>query len=77
MLQRTEEQTSTMRVLQKELDELQETRSREAERAARRALDDDEELRILRDRCEALEEERQNHKGEVRETPFRIVQISD
>ncbi|KAG6884997.1 hypothetical protein C0993_006648 [Termitomyces sp. T159_Od127] len=63
--QRTEEQTSTMRVLQKELDELQETRLREAERATRRAQDDEEELRILRDRCETLEEERQNHQGET------------
>ncbi|KAG6879161.1 hypothetical protein C0992_004694 [Termitomyces sp. T32_za158] len=62
---RTEEQTSTMRVLQKELDELQETRLREAERATRRAQDDEDELRILRDRCEALEEERQNHQGET------------
>ena len=54
-----------MRAMQKELDELREVRLREAERASRRAQEDEEELRILRDRCEALEEERQNRRGEV------------
>ncbi|KAG5341528.1 hypothetical protein C0989_009889 [Termitomyces sp. Mn162] len=62
---RAEEQTSAMRIMQKELDELREARLREAERASRRAQEDEEELRILRDRCEALEEERQNRQGET------------
>ncbi|KAF5385935.1 hypothetical protein D9615_002290 [Tricholomella constricta] len=62
---RTEEQSSTMRALQKELDELRETRQRESERAARRAEEDEDEVRILRDRCERLEEERENFQGET------------
>ncbi|KAG6866201.1 hypothetical protein C0991_007226 [Blastosporella zonata] len=62
---RAEEQTSTMRSLQKELDELRETRQRESERAARRSQEDEDELRILRDRCEALEEERETRQGEA------------
>ncbi|KIK69320.1 hypothetical protein GYMLUDRAFT_67972 [Collybiopsis luxurians FD-317 M1] len=63
VLQRAEEQNSTMRALRKELDELQETRQREKEREARRAQEDDEELQILRDRLEKLEEERANGRG--------------
>ncbi|GLB37366.1 putative spa2 homology domain (SHD) of GIT [Lyophyllum shimeji] len=62
---RAEEQSSTMRALQKELDELREDRQREAERAARRAQEDEEELQILRDRCERLEEERENRQGQA------------
>ncbi|KAF8070406.1 hypothetical protein FPV67DRAFT_1017824 [Lyophyllum atratum] len=63
--QRAEEQSSTMRALQKELDELRETRQRESERAARRAQEDEDELQILRDRCDRLEEEREGHQGEA------------
>lgn len=52
-LQRTEEQSATMRALQKELDDLREAREREA----RQAEDDREELHIFRERCNRLEEE--------------------
>lgn len=54
-----------MKALQKELDELRETRAREKEREARRAREDEEELQILRDRCEKLEDERVNFQGGV------------
>lgn len=54
-----------MRALQKELDELREVRQREKERDAIRAREDEDELRILRDRCERLEEERAHGQGEV------------
>ncbi|KAJ7497027.1 hypothetical protein FB451DRAFT_1359481 [Mycena latifolia] len=60
---RAEEQTTAMRALQRELDELRETRQREKEREARRAQEDEDELQILRDRCERLEEERENSQG--------------
>jgi hypothetical protein len=55
-----------MRSLQKELDDLREARTKERERDARRAREDEEELRILRDRCESLEDERANRNGDVR-----------
>jgi hypothetical protein len=54
-----------MRALQKELDELRELRAREKEREMKRAQDDEEELQILRDRCESLEEEREIGPGRV------------
>jgi protein SPA2 len=54
-----------MRALQKELDELREVRQREKEREVLRAREDEDELRILRDRCERLEEEREHRQGEV------------
>ncbi|KAK7057473.1 hypothetical protein R3P38DRAFT_2841197 [Favolaschia claudopus] len=57
---RAEEQTTAMRALQREIDELRETRQREKERETRRAQDDEDEIRILRERCETLEEEREN-----------------
>lgn len=44
-----------MLMLQKELDELREDHAREKELAARRAREDEEELQILRERCERLE----------------------
>jgi hypothetical protein len=53
-----EEQTSAMHSLQRELDELKETRNREKEREARRARQDEEDIQILRNRCEKLEQER-------------------
>ncbi|KAG5645418.1 hypothetical protein DXG03_006242 [Asterophora parasitica] len=62
---RAEEQGSTMRALQNELDELLEARQRESERATRRAEEDQDEVRILRDRCEKLEEDRENRQGEA------------
>ncbi|KAJ7745491.1 hypothetical protein DFH07DRAFT_18330 [Mycena maculata] len=60
---RAEEQTTAMRALQRELEDLRETRQREKEREARRAQDDEDELRILRERCEQLEEEAANGQG--------------
>jgi DNA repair exonuclease SbcCD ATPase subunit len=57
---RAEEQTVAMRALQRELDDLRDTRQREMDKEARRAQEDEDELRILRDRCERLEEEREN-----------------
>ncbi|KAJ6593607.1 hypothetical protein B0H19DRAFT_976500 [Mycena capillaripes] len=57
---RAEEQTAAMRTLQRELDEARETRQREKEREALRAQEDEDELRILRERCERLEEERES-----------------
>jgi hypothetical protein len=45
-----------MRALQKELDELR----RDKERDNRRAREDDEELQLLRERCEKLEKERKS-----------------
>ncbi|KAF9453965.1 hypothetical protein P691DRAFT_790378 [Macrolepiota fuliginosa MF-IS2] len=56
---RLEEQTNTMRSLQKELDELKELRQRDKERESRRMQDESDELRILRERVEELEGERQ------------------
>ena len=50
-----EEKTASMLMLQKELDELREDHTREKELAARRAREDEEELQILRERCERLE----------------------
>ncbi|KAF8839446.1 hypothetical protein BDN67DRAFT_953449 [Paxillus ammoniavirescens] len=60
---RAEEHGSAMRALQKELDELRDLRAREKEREMKRAQDDEEELQILRDRCESLEEERETGPG--------------
>ena len=51
-----------MRALQKELDELR----RDKERDSRRAREDEEELQILRERCERLEEERRSPASGVR-----------
>lgn len=59
-----------MRALQKELDELRETRARDKERENRRARADEEELQILRDRCERLEDERSSGQGGVRISLF-------
>lgn len=64
-LQRAEEHGSAMRALQRELDELRDLRAREKERETRRAQADEEELQILRDRCERLEEERNSGVGIV------------
>ncbi|KAI0338375.1 hypothetical protein BDW22DRAFT_709598 [Trametopsis cervina] len=52
-----EEKTSTILQLQQELDEVREDREREQELASRRAREDEEELQILRERCERLEAE--------------------
>ena len=49
-----------MRALQKELEELREDRARDREREHRRQQEHEEELQILRDRCETLEAERNN-----------------
>ncbi|KIJ65805.1 hypothetical protein HYDPIDRAFT_27039 [Hydnomerulius pinastri MD-312] len=60
---RAEEHGSAMRALQKELDDLRDLRAREKDREVKRAQDDEEELQILRDRCERLEEERAGGPG--------------
>lgn len=44
--------------LQRELESLREERTREKDFTARRAKEDEEELQILRERCETLEAER-------------------
>ncbi|KAJ7690687.1 hypothetical protein B0H17DRAFT_584572 [Mycena rosella] len=61
--QRAEEQTTAMRALQRELDELRETRQREKERETRRAQEDEDEMQMLRDRCERVQEELENSQG--------------
>lgn len=66
-----------MRALQKELDELREVRQRETEREALRAREDEDELRILRDRCESLEEERGNRQGEVSPLAHQPIFLSN
>ncbi|KAG2131707.1 uncharacterized protein EDB93DRAFT_1311288 [Suillus bovinus] len=62
-IQRAEEHGSTMKALQRELDDIRDLRAREKEREARRVQADEEELQILRDRCERLEEERSSGFG--------------
>lgn len=52
--------------LQQELDVAKEGLAREKDRATLRAEEDEEELQILRDRCEQLESER-GKGGEVRD----------
>ena len=47
-----------MLALQKELDNVREDSQRTRERDVRRSRQDEEELQILRERCERLEEER-------------------
>ena len=47
-----------MLALQKELDSVREEAQRAREREARRTEQDEEELQILRERCERLEEDR-------------------
>jgi len=58
VVQRAEEQSTAMLALQKELDNLREESHRSRDREARRVQQDEEELQILRERCERLEEER-------------------
>ena len=60
-LQRAEEQSSAMRSMQQELDELRDLRRREA----LQAQEDREELSIFRDRCARLEEENELRQGSV------------
>ena len=55
LLQVAEDKATAMRSLQQEVDQLKEDREREKELAARRTREDEEELQILRDRCERLE----------------------
>ncbi|KAF9017999.1 hypothetical protein BDZ89DRAFT_1165453 [Hymenopellis radicata] len=72
---RAEEQSMTMRALQKELEDLRETRQREKEREARRAQQDEDELQILRDRCEVLEQDRET-RGSGHAGPEVIEQLN-
>ena len=59
-----------MRALQKELEELREDRARDRDREHRRQGEHEEELQILRDRCETLESERANGGGGVSDLLF-------
>jgi hypothetical protein len=59
-----------MLALQEELESVREEAQRSREREARRTQQDEEELQILRERCERLEEER---TSAVRPTAFRIL----
>jgi hypothetical protein len=56
-----------MRALQKELEESREDRARDRERERGRQQEHEEELQILRDRCETLEAERANGGSGVSE----------
>jgi len=58
LVERAEEQSAAMLALQKELDNVREESQRAQEWEARRVQQDEEELQILRERCERLEEER-------------------
>ncbi|KIY54002.1 hypothetical protein FISHEDRAFT_32248 [Fistulina hepatica ATCC 64428] len=60
MRKHAEEDSAALKGLQKEHEELKEVRQREKERETRRAHDDEDELQILRDRCEKLEEEKKD-----------------
>ena len=73
MPQLAEEKTASMLLLQKELDELREDREREKEMEARRAQEDEEELQILRQRCERLETE---HGGGGVSSVFLLLNFS-
>jgi hypothetical protein len=53
-----------MRSLQRELDDLRESREREA----RRAKDDDLEIRALKERCKSLEEDRERERAARKNT---------
>jgi protein SPA2 len=55
-----------MLALQKELDNVRQESQRVRDREVRRAQQDEEELQIMRERCERLEEER---ASAVRSTP--------
>jgi len=61
-----EERTDTILSLQKELDDLKETRQRDKERDSRRMQDDSDELQILRHRVEELEQNKQDLQIQVR-----------
>ena len=63
--QRADEHANAMRTLQKELEELREDRTRDREREHMRQQEHEEDLQILRDRCETLEAERANGGGGV------------
>ena len=69
--QRAEEQNTAMLAFQKELDSMREDAQRGREREARRAREDEDELQILRERCERLEEEHTSGAGGVRHATFR------
>ncbi|KAF7321396.1 hypothetical protein MKEN_00660100 [Mycena kentingensis (nom. inval.)] len=60
---RAEEQTTAMRALQRELDDMRDSRQREKDNETRRAQEDEEELRLLRNRVDQLEEERELNSG--------------
>jgi len=74
-----EERTNTILSLQKELDDLKETRQRDKERDSRRMQDDSDELQILRHRVEELEQNKQDLQmqvGFIRISPSRCSPIT-
>lgn len=60
--------------LQQELDNSRQERAREKEAEARQARVDEDELRILRDRCEELEAERAGG-GQVRRALASLLSL--
>ncbi len=71
-LKRAEEQTASIRILQKELEDLRTSR----ELAARKAEEDREELNTFRDRCHKLEEEVSIQQNIVSWGPHRLLEIA-
>ena len=63
-----DEQTTTMRNLQRELEEMRNSRNREKEREARRARQDEQELQTLREQCQKRDEELAKRQVTVRKT---------
>lgn len=59
--------------LQKELEELKETRQREKDRESRRMQDESDELRILRARVEELERDKEDFQTHVRISITRLI----
>ena len=65
-MQRNEEQTTIIRTLKREMEELREERVREQTRETRRVQEDADEIATLRRRVEQLEQERLDNPGKVR-----------
>jgi hypothetical protein len=74
-VQRAEEQSAAMLALQKELDNMREEAQRARDREARRTQQDEEELQILRERCERLEDERASTVRSVSLLPCHLRSI--
>ena len=72
-MKRAEEQTASIRILQKELEDLRTSR----ELAAQKAEEDREELNTFRDRCNKLEEQVSIQQNVVSLRPRRLLEIAD